>query len=76
MQAIEASRRAAKEASWVLPSELARRIAADAGDAAHLAEFKNLIVANIAKLGEVVELVEKAFTGMATTLKDEPLVKW
>lgn len=76
MRAIEQRRKLAREASWALPSALARLIAADSANVVHLADFTNVLVANICHLGDVVTLLDKAFTRMVTTLKDEPLVKW
>jgi hypothetical protein len=76
MRAIEAKRKAAREASWVLPSALARRIALDPTDAIHIANFKNVIVVNILHLDKVLTFLGYAFHRLANALKDEPLVKW
>jgi hypothetical protein len=76
MRAIEEKRKAAREASWVLPSVLARRVAIDPTDAIHIAEFKNVIVTNIAHVADVLAAIAAIFRRKAGMLKEEPLVKW
>lgn len=76
MRTIEARRKAAREASWLLPSVLAQRIAVDSTDSIHLAEFKNVIVVNVAHLAGVLAYLSRVLTHRAETLKDEPVVKW
>lgn len=76
MRTIEEFRKGARDASWTLPSELARRIAIDPADSIHLATFKNIIVVNIAHLAQVLEFIDRTFIRMSTSMKDEPIVKW
>jgi hypothetical protein len=76
MRAIEEVRKKAREASWALPSALAKRIAVDPTDAIHVVTFKNIIVVNVAHLGVILDFLNTAFARMSTSLKDEPIVKW
>lgn len=76
MREIEERRRVVREASWILPSELARRLVDDPHHAAHITDFKNVLVVNISKLGEAIDLIDAAFARMAASLKEEPLVRW
>lgn len=76
MRAIEEFRKKAQDAAWTLPSALARRIAIDPTDAIHVATFKNVIVVNIAHLDQILQFLDRAFTRMSASLKDEPIVKW
>lgn len=73
---IEAHRRSVGEAAWMLPSALAKTIPADASRIRHLANFEKIIVANVAHLATVLRLIDKSFSTMASTLRDEPFVKW
>lgn len=76
MRTIETHRGSTREAKWLLPSALARSIAADPGNVIHIADFEKVLIVNIDHLSAVVQHLTERFGIMATSLKDEPFVKW